>query len=270
MNSQSRRLSSTAPVPERPPTKSSKPGMQNVFWTSTASRQTRKRVPGGRLDVVRLGPRRRLAGALLVGNPPDLAGAVRVEVRRQRELAHGRFESSLHPHDRARGRRAVRLLRRLRRLVRGRAHDRERRRDRGGRAGARRSARWRTAWYTGTRMALGRPTTEIAAAYAEIGAKWTVWVWPGDDDARLPRGARQRAGRAARGDGARPQRRRAPGARRPRRLDGRRRLRRGRPAERPRVLVRHRLVHARADAAARRLDARLRRERRRRAGGLPA
>jgi hypothetical protein len=40
-NSQRRRLSSTAPVPERPATKSSKSGMQNVFWTSTARRQTR-------------------------------------------------------------------------------------------------------------------------------------------------------------------------------------------------------------------------------------
>src|SRR5215207_1944555 len=42
MNSQRRRLSSTAPVPERPATKSSKSGMQNVFWTSTARRQRRK------------------------------------------------------------------------------------------------------------------------------------------------------------------------------------------------------------------------------------
>ena len=41
MNSQRRRLSSTAPVPERPPTKSSNAGMQNVFWTSTATRQIR-------------------------------------------------------------------------------------------------------------------------------------------------------------------------------------------------------------------------------------
>src|SRR5215213_1747987 len=42
MNSHRRRLSSTAPVPERPATKSSKSGMQNVFWTSTARRQRRK------------------------------------------------------------------------------------------------------------------------------------------------------------------------------------------------------------------------------------
>src|SRR5919112_2824490 len=42
MNSHIRRLSSTAPVPERPATKSSKSGMQNVFWTSTARRQRRK------------------------------------------------------------------------------------------------------------------------------------------------------------------------------------------------------------------------------------
>ena len=43
-----------APVPERPATKSSKPGMQNVFWTSTASRQMRKRVVrGGREPVLR-------------------------------------------------------------------------------------------------------------------------------------------------------------------------------------------------------------------------
>src|SRR5437764_8164407 len=41
-NSHRRRLSSTAPVPERPATKSSKSGMQNVFWTSTARRQIRK------------------------------------------------------------------------------------------------------------------------------------------------------------------------------------------------------------------------------------
>src|SRR5215217_1281238 len=42
MNSHRRRLSSTAPVPERPATKSSKSGIQNVFWTSTARRQRRK------------------------------------------------------------------------------------------------------------------------------------------------------------------------------------------------------------------------------------
>src|SRR5215212_8022692 len=42
MNSHRRRLSSTAPVPERPATKSSKSVMQNVFWTSTARRQRRK------------------------------------------------------------------------------------------------------------------------------------------------------------------------------------------------------------------------------------
>src|SRR4029079_11580759 len=36
-----RRLSSIAPVPERPATNSSKAGMQKVFWTSTATRQMR-------------------------------------------------------------------------------------------------------------------------------------------------------------------------------------------------------------------------------------
>src|SRR5580765_2669969 len=41
MNLQRRRLSSTAPVPERPATNSSKAGMQKVFWTSTATRQMR-------------------------------------------------------------------------------------------------------------------------------------------------------------------------------------------------------------------------------------
>ena len=33
----------SAPVPERPPTKSSKPGVQNVFWTSTTTSAIRKR-----------------------------------------------------------------------------------------------------------------------------------------------------------------------------------------------------------------------------------
>src|SRR5580765_215902 len=41
MNLQRRRLSSIAPVPERPATNSSKAGMQKVFWTSTATRQMR-------------------------------------------------------------------------------------------------------------------------------------------------------------------------------------------------------------------------------------
>src|SRR5919108_467502 len=50
MNSHSRRLSSTAPVPERPATNSSKSGTQNVFWTSTTSTASRNEssVEGGR------------------------------------------------------------------------------------------------------------------------------------------------------------------------------------------------------------------------------
>src|SRR3972149_413469 len=41
MNWHRRRLSSTAPVPERPPTKSSKSGRQKVFCTSTSTRLMR-------------------------------------------------------------------------------------------------------------------------------------------------------------------------------------------------------------------------------------
>ena len=89
MNSHRRRLSSTAPVPERPPTNSSKPGMQKVFWTSTATRQIRERVLGGRPHAVLLRPRGRLRRALLIGHAPDLADAVAGEVGRDGQLAHG-------------------------------------------------------------------------------------------------------------------------------------------------------------------------------------
>ena len=89
MNSHSRRLSSTAPLPERPATNSSKSGMQKVFWTSTASRQTRRSSSAAGPNPVPGRPGGRLAGALLVGHAPDLADAARVEMCRQRQVLHG-------------------------------------------------------------------------------------------------------------------------------------------------------------------------------------
>ena len=66
MNSQRRRLSSTAPVPERPPTKSSKAGMQNVFWTSTATRQIRNASSTAGCELVLLRPFLGVVSQLLV------------------------------------------------------------------------------------------------------------------------------------------------------------------------------------------------------------
>ena len=94
---------------------------------------------------------------------------------------------------------------------------------------------------------------EVAAAYREIGAKWTVWVRPGDEEAaRLLESARPRARRAAGRHGARARRGRAAARRCARRLDRRRRPRRRRPAQRSRLRLRHGLVHAGAGHAARR------------------
>jgi hypothetical protein len=52
------------------------------------------RVLSCRPEPVLLGPGSGLVGALLVADAPDLADAVRVEVRRNRELAHGPAECS--------------------------------------------------------------------------------------------------------------------------------------------------------------------------------
>ena len=142
-----------------------------------------ERVLGRAADAVLLGPGGGLARAVLVGHPPDLADAARVEVRGDRKLAHGAFESIARQwrRDRARRRRVVRLLRPAREQLRGRSHDRPGRRARRGgarRAGARGDEQ-RGLPETRTRS---RPSmTSSRAAYAEIGANWTVWVWPDDD-----------------------------------------------------------------------------------------
>src|SRR5215216_4512328 len=92
MNSHRRRLSSTAPVPERPATKSSKSGMQNVFWTSTARRQRRK-------ESSAAGPKACLSAhasasrAVLVRNPPNFTYAARLEVLGELQLTHCAIQS---------------------------------------------------------------------------------------------------------------------------------------------------------------------------------
>jgi len=62
--------------------------MQNAFWTSTARRQSRKRVLGGRAEVVLVGPGRRLAGAVLVRDPPDRTDAGSGRSGPERKLVH--------------------------------------------------------------------------------------------------------------------------------------------------------------------------------------
>ena len=72
-----------------PATKSSNPGVQNVFWTSTTTSATRKRSLGRRLDACCSRQRRASSNAGRVVDAPHLADAVGVPVRRQRErLGH--------------------------------------------------------------------------------------------------------------------------------------------------------------------------------------
>ena len=227
--------------------------MQNVFWTSTASRQTRGRVarrPAG----CRARPprrRRRARAPRSARARPRRRGPGRSArgpgARAWREptlvLQNGRG-------DRAGRRRAVRLLRASAGRVGGRAHHRARRRAARPSCRRLRSAPWRTAWCTGARTGCEAAYDELAEAYAEIGANVDRLGVAGRRRRRpLPREPRARARRPAAGAWSHDLT--ASSARRPTRLPDwtAERRRRGRgPAERPRLRVRHRLLHTRACA----------------------
>ena len=76
-------------MPERPATKSSKPGVQNVFWTSTTTSAMRKRSCAAPVRPCCERQRARVLEARRVVDAPDLADPAGVEVRRERKrLGH--------------------------------------------------------------------------------------------------------------------------------------------------------------------------------------
>ena len=72
-------------MPERPPTKSSKPGVQNVFWTSTTTSAIRNRSVAAGPERVLRAPACRVLEPRRVVDAPHLADPLGCPVGRQRE-----------------------------------------------------------------------------------------------------------------------------------------------------------------------------------------